>query len=112
MNMSDTTVQKGRKRGRNWSPEQKMALLQEWRDGTPLEEICRREGLASWSLYRWRKGLERGLAQKGELVPKPQLVAAWRRVDELEKALGRKTLENEILKKAFELKGLRMPEGS
>ncbi len=35
-----------------------------------------------------------------------------RKVEELEKALGRKALEVDILKKVFELKGLKLPEGT
>jgi hypothetical protein len=35
-----------------------------------------------------------------------------RRIDDLERALGRKALEVEVLKKAFELKGLKSPEGT
>jgi hypothetical protein len=34
-----------------------------------------------------------------------------KRVEELERALGRKALEVDVLNKAFELKGLRFPEG-
>ena len=34
-----------------------------------------------------------------------------KRVEELERALGRKALEVDVLKKAFELKGLKLPEG-
>ena len=35
-----------------------------------------------------------------------------KRIDELERALGRKALEVDVLKKAFELKGLKSPEGT
>jgi len=35
-----------------------------------------------------------------------------KRVDELERALGRKALEVEVLKKTCELKGLKLPEGT
>jgi hypothetical protein len=38
-------------------------------------------------------------------------MALQKRVEELEKALGRKALEVDVLKKAFELKGLKPPEG-
>jgi hypothetical protein len=44
-------------------------------------------------------------------VPKHQIGALQRKVEELEKALGRKAMEVDILKKFFELKGLKLPEG-
>lgn len=93
------------------TPEEKLALLQEWRDGLPLEEVCRRHAVSAAQMYQWRRDLERGLANRGELVPKSQVLTLQKRVDELEKALGRSSLENQILKKFFEIKGLKLPEG-
>jgi hypothetical protein len=50
------------------------------------------------------------LGDVGELIPKGQVVGLQRKVEELERALGRKALEVDILKKVFELKGLKLPE--
>jgi transposase len=99
----------GRKR---WTVEQKLAVLREWKDGQPAQEICRRHGLQATQLYRWKRALERGLGDAGELIPKGQVVGLQHKVEELERALGRKTLEVDILKKVFELKGLKLPEGT
>ena len=109
--METTGVIVQRAKGQRWTPEQKMALLQEWQQGTPIQEVCRRHGLQTWQMYKWRKALERGLADHGALVPKSQVAALQRKVEDLEKALGRKSLEVDVLKKFFELKGLRLPEG-
>ena len=109
MEATGTTVQKPKMR--RWTPEQKMAMLQEWKNGTPIQELCRRHGLHTWQMYKWRRALEQGLADRGELVPKHQIGALQRKVEELEKALGRKAMEVDILKKFFELKGLKLPEG-
>jgi transposase len=109
----ETTVmpaQNGRKRGR-WSSEKKFAVLQEWQQGLPLEEVCRRHGLNAAQLYRWKKAMDRSLKDQGEMIPKNQLAGLQKRVEELERALGRKSLEVDILKKAFEIKGLKLPEG-
>lgn len=95
---------------RSWSPEKKLALLEEWRNGVPLEELCRKHGVAAQQMYKWRRDLSRGLAARGELVPKSQVVLLQKRTEELEKALGRKAMEVDVLKKVFELKGLRLPE--
>ena len=46
------------------------------------------------------------------MVPKGQVLGLQKRVDDLERALGRKALEVEVLKKTFELKGLKLPEGT
>lgn len=98
---------------KRWNPEQKLAVLQEWRQqGLPMAEVCRRHGLHANQVYRWRKALDRGLLKDGaDLVPKSQIAVLQRKVEELERALGRKALEVDVLKKAFELKGLRLPEG-
>ena len=109
----ETTVmpaQNGRKRGR-WSSERKFAVLQEWQQGLPLEEVCRRHGWTAGQLHRWKKAMDRGLKDQGELIPKSQVAALEKKIEELERALGRKALEAEVLKKAFELKGLKLPEG-
>ena len=52
-----------------------------------------------------------GLRDHGEFVPKSRLLPLQRKIDELERALGRKALEVDILKKVCELKELRLPEG-
>jgi len=57
------------------------------------------------------KQLDHGLREHGELVPKSRLLPLQRKMDELERALGRKALEVDILKKFCELKELRLPEG-
>ena len=44
-------------------------------------------------------------------MPKAKAAQLERRIEELERALGRKALEVDIFKKAFEIKGQRLPEG-
>ena len=62
---------------------------------TPLE-LCRRYTISSGQLYTWK----RHYAQ-GKLDPEPSREAELAaRVQELERLLGRLTLENEFLKKA------------
>ena len=102
-------VTRGR-RGR-WPTELKLAAVQEWRNGLPVEEVCRKYGMRAAGLYRWRQNVEHGLKESGGLVPRSQTAALQKRVDELERALGRKALEVEVLEKAFELRGLKLPEG-
>jgi transposase-like protein len=104
-------VQNGRGRKRRWPAEQKLAILQEWKNGVPLEEVCRKYAVNAAQIYSWKRRLDQGLKESGELVPKSQVLGLQKRVEELERALGRKALEVELFKKVFELKGLRSPEG-
>lgn len=62
-------------------------------------------------LYRWKKAMDCGLKDQGEMIPKSQVAVLQKKVEELERALGRKALEVDVLKKTFELKGLKLPEG-
>ena len=112
MDTSGKPVQDGRGRKRRWSAEQKLALLQEWKNGVPLEEVCRKYAVNAAQMYRWKRSLDQGLKEPGELVPKGQLLGLQKRVEELERALGRKALEVDLFKKVFELMGLRSPDGT
>ena len=109
--METTALPVQRAPKRLWSPEKKMAVLQAWQDGTPLEEVCRTHGVHASQVYKWKRALDRGLQDRGALVPKSQVIALQKRIEELERALGRKTLELDVLKKAYALKGLKLPEG-
>ena len=103
------TVKRGRRS--RVSSEQKLSILQQWQAGTPVVELCRTHSLKANAIYRWKRQLDHGLRDHGELIPKSRLLPLQRKVDELERALGRKALEVDILKKFCELKELRLPEG-
>jgi transposase len=62
---------------------------------TPLE-LCRRYNISSGQLYTWKKQYA-----QGRLDPEPSTEAELAsRVRELERLVGKLTLENEFLKKA------------
>jgi transposase-like protein len=103
-------VQTGWGRRRRWTVEQKLTVLQEWQTGIRLEEICRKYAMNAAQMYRWKRSLDQGLKESGELVPKSHVRGLQKRVEELERALGRKALETDVFKKAFEFKGLKLPE--
>jgi hypothetical protein len=75
--------------------------------GRDLPEIA----VNAAQMYRWKRSLDQGLKEAGALVPKSLVGGLQRRVEELERALGRKALDVDVLKKVFELKGLKLPEG-
>ena len=89
-------VQNGRGRRRRWSSEQKLTVLQEWQTGVPVEEICRKYAVNAAQMYRWKRSLDQGLKEPGELGPKSQVLGLQKRVEELERALGRKALEADV----------------
>ena len=68
--------------------------------------LARQHGLTAAHLFQWRKAyLEGSLVAVGAnetVVPASELQEAMRRIKQLEGALGRKTLENEILKEAVD----------
>lgn len=105
-------VRDGRGHRRRWSAEQKLTVLPEWQTGIPLEEICRKYAVNAAQMYKWKRSLDQGLKESGEMGPKSHVLGLQKRVDELERALGRKALEADVLQKAFELKGLKLPEGT
>jgi transposase-like protein len=57
----------GRRRG---SSEQKLAVLQEWQRGIPLEKICRKYAVNAAWMYSWKRSLAQGLKESGNMVPK------------------------------------------
>jgi len=103
-------VQNARGRRWQWSSEQKLTVLQEWQAGVPLEEICRKYAVSAAQMYRWKRSLDQGLKESGKLVPKSLVGGLQKRAEALERALGRKALEVDVLTKTFELKGLKLPE--
>ena len=109
METTQTTVQRRPKR--YWTAEKKLGILEEWRNGIPTEELCRRYGIAASQISKWKRDLEQGLKERGEMVPKSQVAGLQKKVEELESALGRKTMEVDVLKKIYEIKGLKLPDG-
>lgn len=69
-----------------------------------LSELSRELGISRTLLSRWKHLLERGaetaVGSGEEVVPASKLREAEGRIRELERALGRKTMENEILRAA------------
>lgn len=99
---------------RKWSVEQKAGIVQELNSGVNIHELCRKYNLHAQTIYVWKRRLEsggkEGLKNSGEIVAKSQYVEAQKKISELERALGRKTLEYDILKNFFETKGIKLPD--
>ena len=95
-------------RRRRWSVQEKAALVRRtYEPGMSVSLVARQEGVAASLLFQWRR-LEREGAlvavSAGEsVVPASELAAARAEIVKLQRILGKKTLENEILKEAVEI---------
>ena len=91
---------------RKYSPEFKARVaLESLRGDVTQAELCRRYGVASDQLSRWRKKL---IEQAPKLFSDGRKDPNLERIAQLEQLVGRLTLELEILKKASSIvKGSR-----
>jgi len=93
-------------RRRRWSVEEKRAILEEVEQpGNSISSVARRLGVNPNLLFRWRKLQREGAlvaigADEG-VVPVSEVKQLKARVRELERLLGKKTMEAEILKEAI-----------
>ena len=99
-----TTVQKRRR----WSTEEKIQLVRRSMEpGYTVALVAREAGISASQVFTWKRlYLEGGLCAVGvneSVVAASELKDALKRIQQLERALGRKTLENEILKEAVDL---------
>lgn len=96
----------GRERRRRYSAEQKLALVEQtMQPGMTVSAVARQHGVSPSLLFGWRRLMSEG----GQVAVRADedVVAASRareleqRVRELERLLGRKTMEVELLKEAL-----------
>jgi len=99
---------------RRWSAAEKLRIVEEaLYDGESISAVARRNGVAPNLLYRWRKLMLEGgsIAVTGDdIVTSNKTVREMEaRIRELERQLGRKTLEVEILKEALDKSRSKKP---
>nr|WP_201161892.1 IS3 family transposase [Pseudomonas sp. S60] len=98
----------GQERRRRWSPEQKLAMVRESLEaGQSVSVVARRNGINANQLFLWRKLYQEGslsAVSAGEaVVPASELNDALKQIRELQRMLGKKTMEAEVLKEAVEI---------
>jgi transposase len=98
----------GPQRRRRRSTAEKLAIIAETREpGMTVSLVARRHGLAPNQLFTWRRLAEQGAltatAAEEEVVPASAFRAQQEQIRELQRLLGKKTLETEILKEALEI---------
>ncbi len=92
-------------RRRRWTPEEKIQIVEEtYLPGNTVSLIARRHGIAGNQLFTWRRLMAQGAltaATAGEeVVPASDYRALEAQVRELQRLLGKKTMENELLREA------------
>src|SRR5450631_1972510 len=98
----------GIQRRRRYTAEQKMAFVQEaMQPGMTISYVARRHGISPSLIFGWRRRMSEGgkaaIQADDEVVAKAEILALQKRVRELERVLGKKTLENEILREAVKV---------
>jgi transposase len=98
----------GPQRRRRWSVSEKLEIVAETREpGVTVSLVARRRGVSPNQLFSWRRLAEQGALTatraEEEVVPASALRASQEQIRELQRLLGKKTLEAEILKEALEI---------
>ena len=106
-------------RRRRWSPEEKRAILEEGEQpGNSLSAVARKYGVNPNQLFHWRKLMREGaliaVEADDRVVPASEVKQLKAQIRELERLLGKKTMETEILRDAIRIAQekkllLRMP---
>lgn len=95
-------------RRRRWTAEQKKAMvLESEQPGMSLSAVARKYEIHPNQLFRWRKLIEEGalsaVRADEEVVPLSEAKELRSQVRELQRLLGKKTMEVEILKDALRI---------
>lgn len=98
----------GLERRRRWSSDEKLAMVREsFEPGKSVSMVARQHGVNPNQLFHWRKLYQNGslsaVSAGEEVVPASELSDALKQIRELQRLLGKKTMENEILKEAVEV---------
>ena len=95
-------------RRRRWSTAEKVRLVEEaMQPGFSVSFVARRYGISPSLLFTWKRRMLEGghqaVAADEDVVGTSKVRELERRVRDLERLLGRKTMEVEILKEALDL---------
>ena len=107
-NQTVEVVTSEKHRRRRWTAHEKRAIVEEtYHPGISVSYVARKHGIPPNQLFYWRRHMESGaLAGVGfeeDLFPKSKVRDLENRIKELERILGKKTMENEILREAVKL---------
>jgi transposase len=95
-------------RRKRWAAIEKHKIVQEtYQPGATVSYIARKHGIPPSQLFYWRKMMESGaltgIKTEEELVPMSEVNDLKRRIKQLERVLGQKTMDIEILREAVKI---------
>jgi transposase len=95
-------------RRRRWSAYDKKAIVEEsFETGNTVSSVARKYGLSPSQLFAWRRKMEEGalvgVGSEERVVPESSYKQVLDRIKRLERLLGQKTEEVEILKEAVRI---------
>jgi len=125
MSLPKSEILTSPERRRRWSATEKLAMVAETSEpGMSVSLVARRHGVAPSQLFAWRRLANQGALTATqadeEVVPASEYRSLQNQIRELQRLLGKKTLESEILKEALEvatgskkhlLRSLSLPKG-
>ena len=114
VNMAEIEIITDGGRRRRWTAAEKLRIVEETLDGrASISVVARRNGVAPNLLYRWRRLMLEGgsvaVSEDDDVTSNKTVRHLEDRIRELERQLGRKTLEAEILREALEKSRLKKP---
>ena len=95
-------------RRRRWSAGEKKSMIEEtYEPGFSVSSVARKYGISPSQLFEWKRKMEDGaltaVGSEERVVPESELKAALERIKRLERLLGQKTEEVEVLKEAVKI---------
>ncbi len=95
-------------RRKRWTAIEKHNIVQEtYQPGATVSYIARKHGIPPSQLFYWRKMMESGaltgIKTEEELVPVSEVNDLKKRIKQLERVLGQKTMDIEILREAVKI---------
>ena len=101
-------------RRRRWTAAEKLRIVEETLDDrASISVVARRNGVAPNLLYRWRRLMLEGgsvaVSEDDDVTSNKVVRQMADRIRELERQLGRKTLEAEILREALDKSRSKKP---
>lgn len=101
-------------RRRRWSAAEKLRIVEETLEAhASISIVARRNGVAPNLLYRWRRLMLEGgsvaVTEDDDVTSNRVVREMETRIRELERQLGRKTMEAEILREALDKSRVKKP---
>ncbi|MCS6643409.1 IS3 family transposase [Klebsiella pneumoniae subsp. pneumoniae] len=97
----------GPEKRRRRTTQEKIAIVQQiFEPGMAVSLVTRHHSVAARQLFLWRKQYQKGsltaVAAGEQVVSASELAAAMKQIKEVQRLLGKKTMENELLKEAVD----------